>query len=161
MFERFTRDARRVVAAALDAARGAGAEEVEPEHILLALAAGSTPAARAIGEVGLDADTIDAAIEADLVAMLAVVGVPSSVLDAAPAHPRSDRPRLSLHAKRTLENALREAVRRHDRCIGTEHLLLGVLCTPAPTLARVLARLDVEPVRLAALVQVEAAASGR
>jgi hypothetical protein len=36
-----------------------------------------------------------------------------------------------------------------------------VLHAPGPTLTRVLARLDVEPARLAALVEVEAAAARR
>jgi hypothetical protein len=51
-------------------------------------------------------------------------------------------------------------VRRGHRRIGTEHLLLGLLVPPAVGVRRVLARLDVEPERLAALVQVEMA-SGR
>ena len=138
-----------------------GAEQVEPEHLLLALAEGANPAARAIAEVGLDPDAIAATIEADLVAMLEVVGVPPSVLDAAPARPRADRPRLSLQAKAVLERALREAIRGGDRRLGAEHVLLGALRPPGPTLARVLARHEVEPERLAALVQVEAAAARR
>jgi ATP-dependent Clp protease ATP-binding subunit ClpA len=57
-----------------------------------------------------------------------------------------------------LEHALHEALRRRDRRLGTEHLLLGVLRPPAATVGRLLSRLDVDPDRLAALVQVEAAA---
>jgi len=161
VFERFTRDARRSVTRAQEAAMRLGAEQVEPEHLLLALAEGANPAARAIAEVGLDSDAIAATIEADLVAMLEVVGVPPSVLDAAPARPRADRPRLSLQAKAVLERALREAIRGGDRRLGAEHVLLGALRPPGPTLARVLARHEVEPERLAALVQVEAAAARR
>ena len=161
MFERFTRDARRVVVLAQLAARRLGAELIEPEHLLLGLAAArETAAGRAIAELGLDDAAIVAAIEADLVAMLDVVGVPPAVVDATPAPPRADNPAFGLHAKRALEHALREAVSRHDRRLGTEHVLLGLLRPPAPTLARVLTRLDVEPERLAALVQVEVAAGG-
>lgn len=161
MFERFTRDARRAVVRAQEAAGRMGAEQVEPEHLLLGLAEGCSPASRALAEAGLDAGTIAATIEADLVAMLEVVGVPSSVLDAAPPRPRADLPRLSLHAKSVLEHALREALRSGDRRLGSEHVLLGALRPPGPTLARVLARHDVEPERLAALVQVEVAAGRR
>jgi ATP-dependent Clp protease ATP-binding subunit ClpA len=161
MFERFSRDARHVVARAQEAAMRMGAERVEPEHLLVGLAHGSNPAARAIAEAGLAPDTIAATIEADLVAMLQVVGVPPSVVDAAPARPRADRPRLSLHAKTVLEHALREAVRSGERRLGAEHVLLGALRPPGPTLARVLARHDVAPERLAALVQVEVAAGRR
>jgi ATP-dependent Clp protease ATP-binding subunit ClpA len=161
VFERFTREARRAVARAQEAAMPLGAEQVEPEHLLVGLAEGCNPASRALAEVGLDGDTISAAIEADLVAMLEVVGVPPSVVDSAPARPRADRPRLSLHAKSVLERALREAIRSGNRRLGAEHVLLGALRPPGPTLARVLARHDVEPERLAALVQVEVAAARR
>jgi ATP-dependent Clp protease ATP-binding subunit ClpA len=161
VFERFTRDARRTVVRAQEAAMRLGAEQVEPEHLLLALAEGGNPASRAIAEAGLDPDMIAATIEADLIAMLEVVGVPPSVVDSAPARPRADRPRLSLQAKSALERALHEAVRGGERRLGAEHVLLGALRPPGPTLARVLARHEVEPERLAALVQVEVAAGRR
>ncbi len=161
MFERFTREARRAVVCSQEAAQRMGAERVEPEHLLLGLASGCTPAARAIAEVGLTAEAIADTIEADLVAMLELVGVPPSVVSSTPALPRADLPGFSLQSKQALEQALREAVRRRDRKIGAEHLLLGALRPPGPTLARVLARHDVEPERLAALVQVEVAAARR
>jgi ATP-dependent Clp protease ATP-binding subunit ClpA len=159
VFERFTRDSRRVVEVAQAVASRLGAEYVEPEHLLLALAGGcEDPAALALAEVGVDAGAIAQAIEDDLVAMLEVVGVPPSVVAATPAQPRHDRPGLSAATKQVLEHALHEALLRRDRRLGTEHLLLGVLRPPAATVRRVLSRLDVEPERLAALVQVEAAA---
>ena len=162
MFERFTGDAKRVVLDALAAAQRLGADNVEPEHLLLGLAEGhGTPAARAIGEAGLDTAAIAAAIEADLVAMLEVVGVPASVVDAVPAAPSADRPGFGVHGRAALEQALREATGRNERRIGSQHMLLGVLHAPSPTLTRVLARLGVEPARLAALVEVEAAAARR
>ncbi len=161
MFERFTRDAKQVVVVALGAAQRLGADQVEPEHLLLALAEGSTPAAHALAEAGMDRDAIAAAIEADLVAMLEVVGVPASVVDATPAAPRADRPDFGIHARRALEQAMREAVRRDERRLAAEHVLLGVLRAPSPTLTRVLARLGLEPDRLATLVEVEVAAGRR
>jgi ATP-dependent Clp protease ATP-binding subunit ClpA len=162
MFERFTGDAKRVVVDALAAAKRLGAEHVEPEHLLLGLAHGcDTPAARAMAEAGIDAEAIAAAIEADLVAMLEVIGVPAAIVDATPAAPRVDRPGFGVHGRAALEQALRVAVRRGERRIGNEHVLLGVLQAPSPTLTRVLARLGVAPERLAALVEVEAAAARR
>jgi len=161
MFERFSREAKHVVLFALGATQRLGAERVEPEHLLLALAEGSTPASRAIAEAGLDVEAITATIEADLVATLEVIGVPASVVDAVPAAPRVDRPDFGVHARRALEQAWREVLRRKERRVGPEHLLLGVLDAPSPTLTRVLARLDVEPARLAALVDVEVAAARR
>lgn len=162
MFERFTGDAKRVVLDALAVAQRLGADHVEPEHLLVALAEGSaTPAARALAEAGLDGAAIAAAIEADLVAMLDVVGVPASIVDATPAAPRADRPGFGVHGRAALERALREAAGRRERRIGSQHVLLGVLHAPSPTLTRVLARFDAEPAHLAALVEVEAAAAQR
>ncbi len=162
MFERFTGDAKRVVLDSLAVAQRLGAENVEPEHLLLGLAEGSgTPAARAIAEAGIDADAIGVAIQTDLVAMLEVVGVPASLVDATPAAPSADRPGFGVHGRAALEQALREAVRRSERRIGSEHMLLGALHAPSPTLTRVLARLGVESERLAAIVEVEAAAARR
>jgi ATP-dependent Clp protease ATP-binding subunit ClpA len=159
MFERFTHDSRLALARAHEVARRLGAEQVEPEHLLVALASGhGDPAARAIAEAGLDADDVEHAIERDLVAALEVVGVPASVVESTPVLPRADMPAFSQPLKDALERALREAVKRGERRLGTEHLLLGLL-DPAPVaIRRVLSRLDVEPARLAALVQVEVAA---
>jgi ATP-dependent Clp protease ATP-binding subunit ClpA len=162
MFERFTRESREAVQMAQRAASRLGADQVEPEHLLLALACGDRhPAALALTEAGLASDAIAKAIEDDLVAMLELVGVPPSVVASTPALPRHDRPGLSPATKQVLERALREASRRRLRRLGPEHLLLGTLRPPATTVRRVLARLDVEPERLAALVQVEAAARAR
>ncbi|MGC5167099.1 Clp protease N-terminal domain-containing protein [Luteimicrobium sp. DT211] len=50
----------------------------------------------------------------------------------------SRRPRFSADAKKTLELALREAVRLHDRRITSAHLLLGVLRDPSSPAGRTL-----------------------
>ncbi len=156
MFERFTRESRDAVVRARNTARRLGAEQVEPEHLLLALTDGHTdPAARALAEAGLDTQRIERAIEEDLVAVLDVVGVPASVVASTPVYPRADPPAIGVAVKDALEAALQAAVRRGDRRLGTGHLLLGLLDPPAVGLRRVLARLDVDPERMAALVQVE------
>ena len=104
MFERFVRESRHAVSCAQDEARALGAERVEPEHLLLALAGGcGDPAACAIGEAGLSREAIAGAIEQDLVATLEVVGVPASVVASVPARPGADRPRLNLAARDALE----------------------------------------------------------
>ncbi len=162
MFERFAQDSKRAVAAALEIAQRLGAEHVEPDHLLLALApaggAAAGPAGRALAEAGLDATAIEQAIEQDLVAALQTVGVPPSVVASTPALPRVDRPGFSAPAKQALEQALQHAVRRGERRLGGEHVLLGLIDPPAVNVGRVLARLDVDPQRLAQLVQVEMAA---
>jgi ATP-dependent Clp protease ATP-binding subunit ClpA len=159
MFERFTRDARAAVVRAQDVARRLGAEHVEPEHLLVALAGGHADAAsQAIADAGLDPAAIEDAIEQDLVAALEVVGVPASVVAATPIRPRADRPGFAVASKQVLERALAAAVRRGDRRLSSEHVLLGLLDPPAVGVGRVLRALDVAPGRLADLVQVEMAA---
>ncbi len=159
MFERFTREAKGTVLRALDIAQRSGAEQVEPEHLLLALAGGHADAAsQAIENAGIDVDSIERAIEQDLVAALETVGVPASVVASTPALPRADRPGFAVATKEALERAMREAVDRGDRRLCREHVLLGLLHPPAVSVARVLRVLDVEPKRLADLVQVEMAA---
>ena len=116
----------------------------------------TTPAGRS-PRPGLDAARIERAIEQDLVAALDVVGVPATVVESTPVLPGAPNPSFSVPVKEALERALRAAVGRGDRRMGTEHLLLGLLDPPAVAVARVLAVLDVEPERLAALVQVEMA----
>lgn len=147
---------------AVDVARRTGAEQVEPEHLLVALARGDgDPAARALTEAGLDAPAIEQAIERDLVAALETVGVPASVVESTPVVARADTPPFAPQAKAVLERALRETVHRRARRIGTGHLLLGLLGPPPAGVGRVLVALDVEPARLAALVQVEMATGRR
>ena len=162
MFERLTRAGRETAEIAGHVASRLGAEQVEPEHLLRALACGGPhAAAAALAEAGLDDEKIATAIEQDLVAMLEIVGVPPSVVASTPAHPRLDRVRFGPAAKQVLERALREAAHRRSRRLGPEHLLLGLLRPrPPATVGRVLARLDVYPERLAALVQFVAAARG-
>jgi ATP-dependent Clp protease ATP-binding subunit ClpA len=87
--------------------------------------------------------------------------VSAEVVASVPPLPRADSPRISLASRDALEASLREAVALGSRRIGPEHLLLGVLRRPTGTVRRVLARLEVEPERLAALVRVEIAAQRR
>ena len=115
----------------MDAAMRLGAEQVEAEHLLLALAEWDGPAARAIAEAGMD---------------------PAS-LAARRASACTRSPRASRRCARPCEPA--------SSSPASEHVLLGLLRPPAPALARVLARQDVEPERLAALVEVEVAAGRR
>lgn len=151
-----------LVKRAQEAASRRGAEQVEPEHLLLAAAEGcDDPAARALAEAGLDHDAIADAIEADLVATLEILGVPASVVASTPPLPRLDRPPFSVLSAQALERAVREASRLGHRRIGPEHVLLGLVQPPDATVRRVLARLDVEPGRLAALVLMEVAAARR
>jgi hypothetical protein len=130
-FTRFNPDARSVVASSHQEAIGLGASTVEPEHLLLALAA---------PEAGASARALEAA------------GAGSGKLRAALAHADGSGPqdeRLKARAsfsgpsKQALEFSVKEAVRRGDDYVGSEHLLLGVL--HAESVAELLAEIDVTP----------------
>jgi ATP-dependent Clp protease ATP-binding subunit ClpA len=104
--QRFTSGAREVVVCAQDEARGLGAPEVLPGHLLLGLLAVEGPARAALEEVGVTAEEIRA------------------TLSPGDASPR--RLKFSPAAKQALEQALRESLAlRHDY-IGGEHLLLAL-----------------------------------
>ena len=106
MFERFSSESKGAVLRALETARRLGAEQVEPEHLLLGLAEGrADPAARALAEAGLDAQQIERAIEEDLVAALDVVGVPASVVASTPVYPGAKHPGIGVAAKEALERS--------------------------------------------------------
>lgn len=109
---RFTPRAHNVVAQAKAEARGHKQDEVTNEHLVLGLL--SEPdglAARAIVELGVPRERARAVFEAVL-----------------PSGRRTPvRVRFGRGTKKTLELALREALRLGHNYIGTEHLLLGLL----------------------------------
>lgn len=158
MFERFTRDARAVVTAALAEAGHRGERHIGTEHLLLGvLASPDRLAGAALAAAGLDLAAARRALDATDDEALAAVGVDTAVLapprtaDAAdpggrrPRWRRSHRP-FTGGAKQVLEGALRQAVGLGHRWIGTEHLLLALTARAEPDPAvRLLARLDVDP----------------
>ena len=152
MFERFTDPARRVVVLAQEDARERGADRIGSEHLLLALCrAGDTRAAVLLAARGVTR----AVVEDDLRGLrprdlpdrdaLASVGIdldevrdrveetfgPGALENTRAAGRRRERRwghiPFDSGAKKVLELALREAVRRGDRTIGSEHVLLGML----------------------------------
>lgn len=127
MFERFTRDARRVVVQAADVEAAAlGAQTVEAEHLLLALS----------DTIGVAHATLVEALEAETAASLDAVGV---VLRPPPPAPRRGSMRMGASAKLALHRSLQAALARKDRRIGAEHLALGVLQAEVGTVPRALA----------------------
>ncbi|MFC8733754.1 Clp protease N-terminal domain-containing protein [Luteimicrobium sp. NPDC057192] len=89
--------------------------------------------AEALASLGIDLDAIRA--RADDVFGPGALDTP---VVAEGRRGRGRRPRFSPDAKKTLELALREAVRLRDRQITSAHLLLGVLRDPASPAARTL-----------------------
>jgi hypothetical protein len=108
MFERLVGDARRAALEAHSVAAGLGSSTVEAEHLLMSIASGTTPAAAALHEVGLEPQELRDAVQRDFERVLASVGIDASGIDV-PAHCRRTRPRWGASAKQGLERALTAA----------------------------------------------------
>ena len=114
MFERFTDQARQVVALAQDEARLLNHDYIGTEHILLALIRqGTGIAAGALESLGIRLAAARRQVEE-------IIGLGQQDL------PRGRIP-LTPRAKKTLELALREAIALGNTSIGTEHILLGLI----------------------------------
>ena len=154
MFERFTDGAKALVHGAQLEAQSTGAADVRSEHLLAALlAAPESVAQRALLRDGVDLvallrtaraldgpATPDQATQAQALAALGIdldqvrrqveSAFGPGALErtrAAQAGPRRGFRRWDSSAKKVLELSLREALHLHDRHIGTEHVLLGLL----------------------------------
>ena len=151
MFERFVKDARRVVIHASQVeAQAFSSPTIEAEHLLLALAADeATPAGRLLAENGLDHAGVCAALERETERSLAAVGVGIGeyVLPERPTAPRRS-PRFAASSKRVLERAVKVAAARRDGYVGSAHLLIGILRADLGTVPRALAAADVDRVAL-------------
>src|SRR3954451_1500497 len=183
MFERFTESARQAVARAQDEARDLRSDCIGTEHLLLALASDTTgPAGRALRSVGLEAAALRDAVERvqsraepdpDALAVLgidldevrrrveAVFG--PGALDRRRSPRRGGHIPFTATSKRTLELALRHALRRGDNFIGTQHILLGLLDGDETGALNVLRRAGRSPesVRVALLAVLDPPDSGR
>jgi len=151
MFERFTKDARRVVVSSLRTATESGAGKVGPEHLLLAVADTSDGAgARVLAGFGVTADSLRTALTRrgrltdDEIRALRTLGIDAEevfrrveeafgqdALDEPTAPPRRRRGLLGSPfeptARKVLEISLRETIALGHRHIGSEHLLLAIL----------------------------------
>lgn len=146
MFERFNSDARDVVVEAQWQARSLGSSSIGTRHLLIALAERPGPAAdalrsvrvdtgrladdlrRAIPRAGLDPDALAAVgIDIDAVRERADAVFGEGALDRPLGRARRGHIPFTANAKKTLELALREAIRLHDTGIDNRHLLLGLL----------------------------------
>lgn len=113
MFERFTDRARQCVVFAQEEARLLNHDYIGTEHILLSLARDDGQGGSALKANNITYDQV-------LAQVMVVVGRPEEA--PTPGHLPFTR-----HAKKILEDALREALVFGHNYIGTEHLLLGLL----------------------------------
>ena len=146
MFERFTPDARNAVVEAQLVARQAGSRSIDSRHVLVGLAEADGRAAVALEAVGVDRDALAARLRTQLsetgldAAALASLGIDLDAvrrradqvfgegsLDRATTKGRRGHIPFTSDAKKSLELALREAVRAGTSEIHDGHLLLGIL----------------------------------
>jgi ATP-dependent Clp protease ATP-binding subunit ClpA len=147
MFEQLDRNARGTILRAREHARRAVSPTIEAEHFLLALA--EVPVGRAgvaLAGLGLTEEAVRAAIDRELLGALAAVGVRGHGARSAPTpRPRRGGPRWGQSAKLAMKRSLDEAVRRGDRRIGNEHLLLALVGAEAGVVPRLLQELGATP----------------
>lgn len=113
----FSDRAKRAMSSAEREARAGGADEVFPEHLLLALAKGEPGVAR----MALEACGVD------LAKRIASIPVPGRSTAVAPDRPARVAVSMSSKMLHTLGFAKEEAAALGHLYLGTEHLLLGLL----------------------------------
>ncbi len=134
MFERFTERASRVMKRARDEAVRLGNSQISTEHILLGLTAESEGiAAIAIRNLGTDLGTLRFKV-------LKHVKHEGDTL-------QTGESQLSPSGKRVIEMAGQEAQGFGDACIGTEHLLIGIVRESEGVAAKVLLNMDIDLVK--------------
>ncbi len=146
MFDRFSDEARRVVAAAQSESRSLNHNYLGTEHLLLGLAA--EPAgvvAQALKSLRIDLNDVREGV-------LRVVGRGAE-------RPHEDAPPFTPQARQLFVNALREALALAHRCIRPEHLLLAISRLPRCKASHVLLDLglDLNAVRGAMVLALPAA----
>ena len=117
MFERFSEQARRVLFFARAEVSDWGSPQVEPAHLLLGIIREGKGAAY---ELLFDSSHVDART---------LVRDVQGQLEKRPRFATSIEIPFSSSTKEVLTATVAEAERLHDREIGTEHLLLGILCS--------------------------------
>jgi hypothetical protein len=157
VFERFTKDARRIVLASLRAAAETGADKAGPAHLLLAVADNEGLGSRVLAGYGVTAASLRAAggsrratLTEDEIRALSAFGIdaeevfrrveeafgPAALDEPAGPPPRRRRGLLGGpfdgEARKVMELSLREAIALRSRSIGSEHILLAVLRVGVP-----------------------------
>ena len=125
MFEQFTERARKVMALANLEARRFNHDYLGAEHIFLGLIKEGSGVGAGVLK-NLNVDLFKLRLEAEKLIKIAPDRVTAANLPTTPA------------AKLVIEHAAAEARRLNHNYVGTEHLLLGLLCVPDGVAARVL-----------------------
>ena len=152
IFNRFTRETRACVKAAVEEARMLGHDSVGDEDLLLGiLRTDEGMGAEALASLGVTLEGAREESEQMLSDALTTIGISLEQVrrEAGDSFemriPDDRRIPFSPRAKKALEQALREAVRVRNNRIGTEHVLLGILRNTDGTAVRMLAGMGVSP----------------
>ena len=152
IFNRFAREARRSVEAALQEARVLGHDSLGDEDLLLGiLRADEGIAAEALSSLGVTLEDARGESEAMFSGALASIGISLEDIqrEAGDAFdlriPDKRRIPFAPGAKQVLERAVRTSARLGDNYLGTEHILLAILENEDGAAVRILARLGVSP----------------
>ena len=129
MYERYTENARRAISLARNEAVGAGSPEIDTLHLLLGII------------------TADRALLGSLLGMPLVDLIQEQILlkskRAAPAS-KPPEPPFTSECNRILKHAEEQAESLHSANVGSEHLLLGVLCEPGSMAGKILKKQGLE-----------------
>ena len=153
IFNRFAKEARRCVEAALEEARALGHDSVGDEDLLLGvLRAGEGVAAEALSSMGVTLEAARKESDVLFAEALSSIGISLDEVrrEAGEAFemriPDDRRIPFSPRAKKVLEGALREAIGLRDTRITSEHVLLGIVRNEEDgTAVRLLRKLEVTP----------------
>lgn len=152
IFNRFAKEPRRCVVAAVEEARALGHDSVGDEDLLLGMMrADGGLASRTLASLGVSLEAARAESEEMTSEALLSIGISLEDVrrEAGDAFdmrlPDDRRIPFSPRAKKTLEQALKEASGLGDNRIGTEHVLLGLVRNEDGTSVRLLGRLGVSP----------------
>jgi len=152
IFNRFTRETRACVEAAVEEARVLGHDSVGDEDLLMGiLRTEEGIGAAALSSLGVTLEGTREQSEEMLSDALSSIGISLEQVrrEAGDSFemriPDDRRIPFSPRAKKALEQALKEAVRVRNNRIGTEHVLLGILRNADGTAVRMLAGMGVSP----------------
>ncbi len=152
IFNRFTRETRACVEAAVEEARALGHDSIGDEDLLMGiLRADEGIGAAALSSLGVTLEGVQEESEQMFSAALTSIGISMEQVRREVGEafemrvPDNRRIPFSPRAKKALEQALREAVRLRDSRIGTEHVLLGILRNRDGMAVRIMAGMGLSP----------------
>ena len=152
IFNRFAKEARRCVVAAVEEARILGHDSIGDEDLLLGiLRADEGVAAEALSSLGVTLEDAREESEEMLSDALSSIGISLGEIRREAGDtfemriPPGRRLPLSPRAKNVLVQARKEMRRLGDNYLGTEHVLLGILSNEDGAAVRILAGMGVSP----------------